>query len=88
MCKQKTPVMDGHKIAIKFIDLINQYFYRSKHKLWLSKQINPGNPYSVLNKISLANSFVFLQISPYLPLLSLAIFKSRDLRLGLRQAQL
>ena len=32
-------VGDCHQVTIKSIDLINRYFYRSKYKLWLPKQI-------------------------------------------------
>lgn len=56
-CKQK--FCDGwYKITIKYMDLINQYFNRRKHNSLLPKQINPWNPLSVLNKISLVNFFL------------------------------
>jgi len=62
---RKAPVMDGLEIAIKYMELINQYFYRSKYKLWLSKQINPVNLY--FNGISLVVFFggrgVFLEMT-------------------------
>lgn len=65
---RKAPVMDGLEIAIKYMELINQYFYRSKYKLWLSKQINPVNLYCVFNGISLVVFFwggvgVFLEMT-------------------------
>lgn len=31
-CKQKILVMDGSEVALEYMDLINQYFYRSKYK--------------------------------------------------------
>ena len=74
--------MDGREIAIKSIDLINRYFYRSKYKPWLPKQINPRNPFPVLNKITWVNSSVFLQILLCSLLLSIVVFKSGGLKSG------